>query len=213
MPQRRTPIVGITGPVAAGKSSLSRRLAALGARVIDADGLGHRALATPQVATQVVRDFGPSAQSADGGIDRAALARLVFGDDGARRRLEAIVHPLVRGWIDDEIADARRKGAPLVVVDCALLFESGLDALCDATVTVDAPDAVRLRRAREAHGWDEAAVRRREAAQLPAETKRARAGRVVTNDGDAQRLDAEAAALYEELSAAPGAAATRRTSP
>lgn len=213
MPQRRTSIVGITGPVAAGKSALSRRLAALGALVIDVDGLGHRALATAEVADAVGREFGPASRSADGTLDRAALAHLVFGDDAARRRLESIVHPVVRGWIDDAIAGARRAAAPLVVVDCALLFESGLDALCDETVAVDAPHELRLRRAREAHGWDEAAVRRREAAQLPAEQKRARAGRVVTNDGDAQRLDLEARALYEELAAGPGVAATRRTSP
>jgi dephospho-CoA kinase len=201
---QKTAILGVTGPVAAGKSALSRRLAALGARLVDVDGLGHEALASPAAQAAVLAAFGT--------IDKRALARRVFGDVAARRRLEGIVHPIVRTRIDEEIAAARAAGAALVVLDCALLFESGLDALCDATVVVDAPDALRFARARAAHGWDEAEVRRRDAAQLPAAEKRARAGRTVVNDGDESRLDRAATDIHQSLAGGATVVAGRRTS-
>jgi dephospho-CoA kinase len=203
------PIVGVTGPVAAGKSALSRRLAGLGGRVIDADALGRKALTTPEVRRAVVVAFGDAVLAKDGSLDRAALAARVFADEAARRRLEGIVHPVVRVWIDMELAAAAREGAPFVVVDCALLFESGLDSLCEETVAVDAPADARRARALAAHGWDEAEVRRREAAQLPAHEKRARADRVVVNDGGEERLEEAARAIVESL---PRAGAARRTS-
>ena len=177
------PILGVTGAVAAGKSAFARGLAALGAVVLDADAMGHRALARDEIRSAVILEFGRSALAPDGSLDRAALARAVFADAGARKRLEAIVHPAVRTAIDAQIAVAASAGAPLVVLDCALLFESGLDEICDATVAVEAPEPVRMSRALAAHGWDEAEVRRRMAAQFPPETKRLRAGRVVVNDG------------------------------
>lgn len=200
----KSPVLGITGPPAAGKSALSRRLAALGAYVVDVDALGHDASSTPTAREAIRAAFGTA--------DRRELARITFADATSLRRLEAIVHPIVRARIDEEVAAARRGKAPLVVLDCALLFESGLDAVCDATADVDAPDALRFARAKSAHGWDEAEVRRRDAAQLPATQKRARAGRVVVNDGDEARLDAAARDLFESL-AHGGAVAGRRASP
>ena len=206
------PVLGITGAVAAGKSAISRHLGSFGARVIDVDGLGHAALASPAVREAVVREFGRGVLAADGTLDRAALARSIFDGEDARRRLEAIVHPVVRRRIDDEIAAGRAAHVPLIVVDCALLFESGLDAICDTTLAVDAPEALRLARAWAAHGWDEAEVRRRMAAQLPPEDKRARADRVAINDGDESRLADEARSLFDAVVRGAGAAATRRPS-
>jgi len=206
------PVLGVTGTVAAGKSTLTARLAALGARVIDADALGHRALATPGVRDAVAVAFGRGVLAPDGTLDRALLARGVFADAAARARLEAIVHPVVRRAIDEEIAAARKAGAPLVVVDCALLFESGLDAICDSTLAVDAPEAVRIARARAARGWDESEVVRRSAAQLPAAEKRARAGRVFVNDGSDARLADEARVVFDAVLRSPRAAAARRKS-
>jgi dephospho-CoA kinase len=206
------PVLGVTGSVAAGKSALSARLAALGATVIDVDALGHRALASPEVRDAVVAAFGRGVLAADGSLDRRALAGSAFGDAAARARLEAIVHPVVRRWIDEEIAAAQRGGAPLVVVDCALLFESGLDAICDATLAVDAPEAVRAARARAARGWDESELRRRAAAQLAPAEKLARAGRVFVNDGEDARLVDEARAVFDAVLRGPRADATRRKS-
>jgi dephospho-CoA kinase len=206
-----TPVIGITGPVAAGKSALSGRLASIGARVIDVDGLGHRALDTPQVRDEVVAAFGKGVLAADGSVDRARLAREAFSGGGPRTRLEAIVHPHVRRAIDEEIRRAVLAGAAAVVVDCALLFESGLDAMCDFTVAVDAPEPVRLARALAAHGWDEAEVGRRMAAQLTPASKKARADRLVVNDGDSARLDDEARAILEEALTRTRASEPRRT--
>jgi dephospho-CoA kinase len=206
------PVLGVTGSVAAGKSALCARLAALGACVIDADALGHRALATGEVRDAVVVAFGREVLAPDGSLDRGALARIAFADAAARARLESIVHPVVRRWIDEGIAAARDAGAPLVVVDCALLFESGLDAICDSTLAVDAPETLRAARARAARGWDQTEVQRRSAAQLPAAEKRARAGRVFVNDGSDPRLADEARAVFDAVQRSPRAAAARRKS-
>jgi len=206
------PILGVTGPVAAGKSALSRRLAALGARVIDVDGLGHAALAERAVRDAVVAAFGEGVRRGKSGpLDPRALARIVFDDDAARRRLEAIVHPVVRKRIDEEIRRAQDDGAPLVVVDCALLFESGLDAVCDSTVDVDAPESERLARAARAHGWDAEETRRRAGAQWSAAEKRRRADRVVVNDGDESRLAVEAEHIWNEALSGVRAGRARRT--
>jgi len=178
--------------------------------VIDVDGLGHAALAADDVKTAVIRAFGAGVAASDGSLDRPALARIAFADDASRRRLEAIVHPVVRVRIDDEIRRARADAAPLVVVDCALLFESGLDAVCDVTVDVDAPEPLRLARAQAAHGWDAAETRRRAAAQMTAQQKRSKADRVVVNDGDEARLSDEARAVFEEVRLGGHAGAGRR---
>jgi dephospho-CoA kinase len=189
------------------------RFESLGARRIDVDSLGHRVLAGTDVRDAVAAVFGGGVLAADGSVDRRALASVAFASDANRTRLEAIVHPAVRRRIDAEMADARTSGAPLIVMDCALLFESGLDSLCDATLAVDAPETVRLARARAAHGWDESEVRRRTAAQLPASEKCARAGRVFVNDGDEARLDVEAREVFETVLRGDRVAAARRTSP
>jgi dephospho-CoA kinase len=128
------------------------------------------------------------------------------------KRLESIVHPAVLREIDSRVDAAREAGAKLIVIDCALLFESGLETLCDATVAVDAPEAVRIERARAAHGWDADELRRRTAAQLSPAEKRARAGRVVLNDKDESRLDDEARTIFENLPSGRRAGAARRTS-
>jgi dephospho-CoA kinase len=180
--------------------------------VVDVDGLGHAALADGVVKTSVARAFGASVSAADGSLDRAALARIAFADDASRRKLESIVHPVVRARVDEEIRRARAAGAPLVVVDCALLFESGLDAVCDLTVDVDAPEPIRLARA-AARGWDAAETRRRAAAQMSAQEKRSRADKVVVNDGDEARLADEARAIFEEVRrGVPADVGRRRTS-
>src|SRR5262245_36248039 len=104
--ERSPAVLGVTGAVAAGKSALSRLLAALGADVIDVDRLGHDVLATPEVRDAVVRTFGRSVRAADRSLDRAALARLAFASDGARRHLEEIVHPAVRTLVDARLGEA-----------------------------------------------------------------------------------------------------------
>lgn len=131
-PGGRTLRIGLTGPIGCGKSTVAGWLADLGARVIDADEVarGVTPPGSPELAA-VVDAFGAGVLHADGSLDRAALGRIVFADPAALRRLEAIIHPAVRGPILEQIADAQREGVAAVVVEAIKLVEGGLAALCD----------------------------------------------------------------------------------
>ena len=190
---------GLTGAVGAGKTTAAAAFGARGCSVLDVDRMGHEALDAQDVAGNVAREFGPDVTSEDGRIDRAALARRVFSDATLLRRLEAIVHPVVRARVERELGTARRAAPRAIVIDCALLFESGLDRLCDATIVVDAADLVRERRVAASRGWTADEMRRREAAQIPAAEKKARAGRVLENDGSADDLRRRVGELLDEL--------------
>jgi len=192
----------LTGSVGAGKSSVARRLAVRGALVIDADALARRATDDPAVLARIADALGPGLV-VDGRLDRAATARRVFAAADARRRLEAIVHPWVRAAAAAIEAEARAADAPppLIVHDVPLLFESGLDAGMDATIVVTAPFEVRLARLAARSGWDEAAVRARDAAQLDPAEKERRATYLLRNDGDEAALDRGVAELWSRLTA------------
>ncbi len=137
--------VGLTGGIGSGKSEVARLLAAHGAVVVDADALAREAVApgTPGLAA-VVAEFGPEVLAADGSLDRAALGRVVFGDDTRLAALEAIVHPYV-GRRSAELMAAAAPGS-VVVYDVPLLVEKGLQDGYDVVVVVDAADDVRLHR-------------------------------------------------------------------
>jgi dephospho-CoA kinase len=196
-------VIGLTGAVGAGKSTAAGVLAGLGCRVLDVDALGHAALDDAGVRRGVGAAFGAEFVDTAGRVDRRALAARVFGDREALARLEGIVHPWVLQRLDELLADARRERPRAIVIDCALLFESGLDARCDTTWVVEAPPAARRART-AARGWADGEFARREAAQLPADAKRERATRTLANDGDLEALGLRAAALLDE--AAPAAA-------
>jgi len=183
--RRRDPLVlGVTGLPASGKSTVAAMFRALGAEAADADRLAGEALALPGIARRAARAVGPGTLGPGGRLDRAAVAARVFGPGGsaALRRLEAVLHPPVRRWLRAAVAGARRRRAPAVVLDVPLLFERGVDRMCDATVFVDAPRAARLRRARR-RGWTAAELRARDLSQAPAAERRRRADFVVRNGG------------------------------
>lgn len=194
--------VGLTGAVGAGKSSVARRLAALGARVIDADALARSATEDPAVLARIAVEVGAELV-VDGGLDRAATAARVFADPVSRRALEAIVHPWVRAAAAAREAAARAEEPPpsVVVHDVPLLFENGLDAGMDATVVVTAPFALRAARLAARSGLSEAAVRARDAAQLDPAEKAKRATFVVDNGGGEGDLDAAVERLWRSLRA------------
>ncbi|HEX5631715.1 MAG TPA: dephospho-CoA kinase, partial [Gemmatimonadales bacterium] len=176
--------VALTGNVASGKSTVAALFAAWGATVIDADALVHE-LQRPGtgVYEAIVRRFGHRIVGPRGLLDRDALRARVLADPDARRDLEAIVHPAVARRREELVADARRRGAPVVVSDIPLLFEALDPAAFDAVVLVDAPAAVRRRRLVEERGLDPAEAERLMAAQLPSAAKRARSTWVIDNDG------------------------------
>jgi len=174
--------VGLTGGIASGKSSVSAILAELGAVIIDADALAREVVeqGTPGLAA-VVAEFGTGLLTPDGDLDRPAMGALVFADVEARRRLEAIVHPLVF----ERIVDLETHAPPgaLVVHDIPLLAESGRADTFDAVIVVHAPEATQIDRMVRDRGWTEAEARARIAAQAAAEDRLALATYVIDNTG------------------------------
>jgi dephospho-CoA kinase len=139
--RQRTVRIGLTGPIGCGKSTVAGWLATRGAVVVDADEVARAVTAPGQPAHDaVLARFGDPVRGADGTLDRAALARIVFADPAALRNLEAIVHPAVRPAIVAEIAAAEAAAAPAVVIEAIKLVEGGLGELCDEVwlVTCDA---------------------------------------------------------------------------
>jgi dephospho-CoA kinase len=151
--------------------------------VIDADEATHAVYAPGSPGFEsVVREFGEG-YVRDGGIDRSRLGALVFGDHDARRRLNAIVHPLVREWMAARTAEAAENGAEVVVQDVPLIFENGLGRLYSTVVLVYVPEQVQLERLIKGRGLSEERARAMIAAQMPIEEKRALANHVIDNSG------------------------------
>lgn len=182
--ERAMPVIGLAGGIGSGKSTVGRTLAELGCLVIDSDQRSREALDGPEVRARLIEWWGEGVLSADGRVDRARVAAIVFADPAQRARLEELVHPIVRQDRAAMMAEAAGRPYRAVVIDAPLLFEAGLDAECDAVVFVEAPREERLRRVAESRGWDAAELDRREAAQLPLDQKRARSGYVVSNASD-----------------------------
>ncbi len=193
-------IIGLTGNIAAGKSAVAARLAALGAHLIDADLLAREAVApgSPALAAIVAR-WGPALLTAAGTLDRAALRRIVFSDAAERAALDAIVHPEVARRRDTAVAAAEAAGAELVICDIPLLFEAGLEDTVDAIILVDAPEAVRRERLIRDRGLSPAEADAMIAAQMPSALKRARADYIIENSGTREALAAQADALWHSL--------------
>lgn len=189
--------VGLTGGIGAGKSEVARLLASFGAVVVDADAIAREVVepGTPGLAA-VVAEFGPGVLNPDGSLDRAALGRVVFADEGRRRALEAIVHPLVAARSAEVIAAAPPDA--VVVYDVPLLVENGLQDAYDAVVVVDAPDDVRLERL-AARGVAPDDARARMAAQAGREERLAAATYVLDNAGDLAALTSQVERLWTRL--------------
>lgn len=195
-------VIGLTGGIASGKSTVARLLAEQGATVVDADRLGHQAYRRGRPAfDQVVAAFGPGVVGADGEIDRKALGAEVFGDAPALRRLTDIVWPAILALAKEEIARERRAGAALVVLEAAVLLEAGWQSEVDEVWTVAVPAQVAVERAQSRDGLDADAVRARIAAQLSNEERAAKAHVVINNSGSkralAERLGRELHRLRE----------------
>lgn len=190
--------VGLTGGVGSGKSAAAQILRELGAAVIDADALARQVVAagTPGLAA-VVEEFGPDLLTADGELDRAQMGSLVFADEAARRRLEAIVHPLVYERI--LAAEAMTTPGSVVVHDVPLLAENGRADEFDAVVVIDVSEEVQVSRLVKDRGWVEADARARIAAQATREERRAIATKVVDNTGTLEDLRSRLTEVFEDL--------------
>jgi dephospho-CoA kinase len=176
------PVIGLIGAIGAGKSAAAQCLAARGGFVIDADALGHEALRQPEIIAALARLWGDTIRRPDGSLDRRAIARIVFADPAARNALEGVVFPYIAGRTREEIAAGQANpDARFVVLDAAVLLEAGWGELVDRVVYVDAPRELRVTRLAARSGWTESDLTAREAAQWPADKKKARADAVLTN--------------------------------
>lgn len=182
-------LVGLTGNIASGKSTVARLLADRGALIIDADILARRAVEPgTQALRAIVERWGERMLLPDGTLDRAALRDIVFDHPDELEALNGIVHPEVARLREEELAAARACGARLVVSDIPLLFERQLVDLFDFIVLVDAPRSIRLERLVNDRGLSHDEAMKMIAAQMPAELKRARADFVIENDSDLPSL-------------------------
>lgn len=189
---RRIPIVGIVGGIGSGKSAVANWVAQHApVSVLNADAMGHKALESAAVKQALCARFGDAILAADGTVARSALAREVFGSDTrhheARHDLEKILHPEIDRQVTEEIARATAQEQDGVLLDAAVLLEAGWRNKCDLVVFIDTPDDVRLNRVREARGWTESELRRRESSQWTLMEKRRESDLIVKNDSDLDR--------------------------
>jgi dephospho-CoA kinase len=199
------PVIGIAGGIGSGKSAVAAAFAALGCVVIDSDKEAKAALDRADVRAKLAQWWGPQVLIADGPdagkVNRKVVADLVFKSPADRRRLEELIHPLIRARRADLKARAKASSAAGVVVDAPLLFEAGVDAECDLVVFVDAPRAERLSRVAQTRGWAAEELDRRQASQMPLDEKRARSNLVLVNDGSPEELSRRVSALWREIQA------------
>lgn len=199
-PKSKTPIIGLTGGIGAGKTSVARILASLGAAVIDLDRLAHEELGAPEVIVTLRRWWGGNVFSPDGREDRQAIAAIVFENPGELTRLENLLYPrlvlrckkLVAAYIADPAIRA-------VVLDAPKLLEAGLDELCDELVFVEAAWSVRVQRVKRSRGWTEEELGRRENLQNPLDMKKASADHVVINHSGIDALRSQVKRVFSSM--------------
>jgi dephospho-CoA kinase len=202
-------LVGLTGNIGSGKSTVAQLLSERGATIIDADVLARRAVEQGTEAFRaIVERWGTSILAADGLLDRGALRRIVFSDQAELEQLNTIVHPEVERMRGALVDQARQRGDRLVVCDIPLLFERRMTEGFDRIVLVDAPRPVRLERLVRERGLRETEAMDMIVAQMPAELKRARADFVIDNDGTLTQLDARVAEVWSALLAVAEATET-----
>lgn len=192
--------VGLTGNVAAGKSTVAELWRAAGVPVVSADALARDVVAPGSAGlAAVVKALGTEVLAPDGSMNREAVRRRVFRDPEARSTLEALLHPRIAALRADWLRARTEEGHALAVAEVPLLFEAGLADAFDVTVLVDAPESVRLRRLVELRGLDPGEARRIMAAQMDPGAKRAQADFVVDNDATLDALAARADEVLEAL--------------
>ena len=194
--------VGLTGGIGSGKSEVSRRLAALGAVIIDADVAARQVVApgTPGLA-RIAEAFGPGVLRPDGALDRERLGVIVFSDPAQLAKLNAITHPLIGEWMQaaERAATETADGNPIVIYDAALLAESGRWANYDVVIVVDVPPEMQVDRLVSQRGMAPDQARARLAAQASREQRLALADVIIDNSGSLDDLDRRVAEVWADL--------------
>jgi len=193
-------VIGVTGNIGSGKSTVCQILARLGARVVDADRLGHEAYKPhSQIWRELVELFGRDIVKPDEEIDRQKLGQIVFSDRNALAQLNQIVHPRAYRLAKERIAACRRRGVEVVAVEATLLIEAGWRDLVDRVWLVVAPQAVIVQRVKEQQGLGQLQILARLKSQMPAEEKAKHADAVIYNDGSLNGLESRVTELWEAL--------------
>ena len=192
------PTIGIVGGIGSGKSTVALALQELGGFIVNGDSLGHEALCSPGIKEKLIDHWGNAVFDASGEVDRRKLGRIVFADPAELKKLEGLVFPYIEKRIREEIAAARsRPTAKFIILDAAIMLETGWNRNCDKILFVDAPRELRLARLAEKRGWDANELERREKAQMPIEDKRRRSDAVIINDGDPEKVARQAKVTLE----------------
>lgn len=193
-------LVGLTGNIGSGKSTVAQLLSERGATIIDADVLARRAVELGTAGhARIIARWGNEVLAPDGHLDRAALRRIVFADHGQLEELNGIVHPEVERLRTRLVESARKRGDRIVVCDIPLLFERHMTDRFDRIILVDAHRAVRLDRLVKDRGLQETEAMDMIAAQMPAELKRARADFIIENDGTLTQLERRVQDVWHAL--------------
>ena len=192
-------VIGLTGGIACGKSTASAYLKELGACIVDTDGISR---ATTKQGGKgyyaVLEHFGRDLLLENGEIDRRKLGGIVFADENKRKLLNALIHPIVIEESKEQMQAARDAGYQVCILDVPLLFESGMETLCDETWLVYVPRAEQIRRIGERDGLDEKAAAARIDSQMPLEEKMRRADRAIDTSGTIEETQAKLKTLWEE---------------
>lgn len=196
----RKPIIGIAGGIGSGKSFVARLFGEFGCVVISSDDQVRDAYRDPHVLATLTDWWGNDVLNSAGDVNKRVVAQKVFGQPAERQRLERLLHPMVNAAREREMADAiDDPKVPAFVWDTPLLFETGLDAKCDAVVFVDAPHPLRLARVQTSRGWDAGELARRENSQMPLDTKNNLSQYVLKNTADADVVRGQVSAVLSRI--------------
>lgn len=198
--KRNTKIIGLTGNIGTGKSTVSWMFQELGVPVIDADEIAHEAIKPKSAAWKMIFErYGKAILLPDDIVDRKALARIVFQDQVERKFLESVIHPHVKEEIEHRIARLARENHPFVIVEVPLLFEAGWQTRFDAVVVVRCDEEQEIERCRDKFGFDREETILRLRAQYPLERKINSADRVIDNDGTLEETRVQVTRLHQEM--------------
>jgi dephospho-CoA kinase len=192
---------GLTGGIASGKSTAARMFQSLGARIVDADRVGHEMLrSTSPAHAELVQQFGPTILNATGEIDRARLGRVVFSDPAKLARLNAIVHPRIIARVEELAAQHQAEDpSSVVMVDAALIFEAGIGSRFTKVIVVWCSPEEQIERLMAKAGITRAQAEQRIAMQMPADEKRRRADYVIDTSGSLEETRAQVENVWENL--------------
>jgi dephospho-CoA kinase len=198
---KKIPLIGILGGIGSGKSTVAGYFAKLGCAVIDADTIAHEVLETTEVQGILAHRFGAAVFTADGHVNRKALASIVFSDPAKLAFLNSIVHPRTLQRVQESITDIRQNRlAKAIIIDAPLLVEAGWDKKCDNLVFVECNKDYRLSRLLQRSGIDRKQLEEREKFQISLDKKASLAYYTISNNSDLSALEGQVSCVFSRIS-------------